>query len=443
MVIALTRLPNVRYITVTDYSVTVMSTAISQNGNSTKNLILKAAFSFYKETMTRDFSMNELAAKVGLSKPAIYRHFKNKEAVLEAMKISFFDSIAEKFNECDLSKKLSGEEHGKKIIEVLLAFFVQNPQFINYFIYQLTLTPDFLKTMRDEICNRGVSENLEFFNKSEKKIFYSAHDYFFGISILFFIKVREKHLKLGENVKDVSYFSSHLYDFLHAGFRGLSRPGEEFYPVEISKERLSELESLCRTKPEDFPPEDKIFKAIASVIRKYTVNGVTIERIAGELGMAKSSLYFYFENKNQMVYSLVKKEIEFLAVLCQENSLEAKNLSEFIYISMLIEINFFLNRSSLLTICGWLLQTSTEEPFDDKPENSGTNSVWDKVLESFSKRVDLGFEFKGEVLRFWLGILPVAITVLKWQNNFDDEKIVEAVKYIFGFVQNGISAEKK
>ena len=53
---------------------------------STKQLILEAAFSFYRRPWDQEFSMSQLAAKVGISKTAIYRHFKNREAVLEAMK---------------------------------------------------------------------------------------------------------------------------------------------------------------------------------------------------------------------------------------------------------------------------------------------------------------------------------------------------------------------
>lgn len=423
-----------------------MSAKISQSGTSTKNLILEAAFSFYENTMVKDFSMNELAEKVGLSKPAIYRHYKNKDAILEAMRQYFFDLIAEKITEFN-GKNFSDKEIGEKIIKSIVAFFVENPQLINYFIYQTTLDSKFLASMENEFRSRGFGEKFQIPRDSKNEVYYRAHDYFFGISILFFIKGREKTLKNSQNpkeIKDAKYFADHLYEFLTSGFRGFSKPGEIFYPVEISDERKAELEKICLVKPDYLPEEDKIFKAIASVIRKFTVNGVTIERIAGELGMAKSSLYFYFDNKNQMIYSLVHKEINFLSTLCNENSAEAKNLSEFIYIMMLTEINFFLLRSSLLSICGWLIQTSTENSLEeekdkDKPD---VNSRWEEKLGGFAEKIDLGFKMVPEAVKFWIGILPVAVTVLKTQDDFDDEKIIRTVKYIFGFVQNGIPVEK-
>lgn len=421
----------------------------SSDGKSTKNLILDAAFSFYEETMVKDFSMNELAEKVGLSKPAIYRHYKNKDAILDAMKQYFFDLIAEKLTEFDGNRKdLSDEKIGEKIIKSVVAFFVENPQLINYFIYQTTLNSKFLASMENEFFSRGIGKEFQVPRNSKSEVYYRAHDYYFGISILFFIKVREKTLRKSQNpkeIKDAQFFANHLYEFLVSGFRGLSKPDEVFYPVEISDERKAELEKICFVKPDYLPEEDKIFKAIASVIRKFTVNGVTIERIANELGMAKSSLYFYFDNKNQMIYSLVHKEVNFLSTLCIENSAEAKNLSEFIYIMMLTEINFFLIRSSLLSICGWLIQTSTENSLEeekdkDKPD---LNSRWEEKLGEFSQKIDLGFEMIPETMQFWIGILPVAVTVLKSQNEFDDEKIIKTVKYIFDFVQNGIPIEKK
>lgn len=392
--------------------------------------------------------MNELAEKVGLSKPAIYRHYKNKDAILAAMREYFFDLIAEKLTEFNKNKKDSAEnEVGEKIIKSIVAFFVENPQLINYFIYQTTLDSKFLYSMEDEFFSRGFGKEFQFPRNSKSEVYYRAHDYFFGISILFFIKVREKMLKKSPNpekIKGADYFANHLYEFLISGFKGLSKPDEVFYPTEISDERKAELEKICLVKPDYLPEEDKIFKAIASVIRKFTVNGVTIERIANELGMAKSSLYFYFDNKNQMIYSLVHKEINFLSTLCIENSAEAKNLSEFIYIMMLTEINFFLIRSSLLSICGWLIQTSTETSLEEEKgkEKPEWNSRWEKTLGDFAKRIDLGFELVPETMQFWIGILPVAVTVLKSQNDFDDEKIIKTVKYIFGFVQNGIPVEK-
>ena len=45
--------------------------AILSNPKNTKELILETSFSFYKTLTSREFSLNKLAEKVGISKPAI------------------------------------------------------------------------------------------------------------------------------------------------------------------------------------------------------------------------------------------------------------------------------------------------------------------------------------------------------------------------------------
>ena len=52
---------------------------------NTKEKILKAAFSFYREPIFREISLSEIAERVGITKAAIFKHFKNKDALKAAM----------------------------------------------------------------------------------------------------------------------------------------------------------------------------------------------------------------------------------------------------------------------------------------------------------------------------------------------------------------------
>ena len=46
--------------------------------------------------------------------------------------------------------------------------------------------------------------------------------------------------------------------------------------------------------------------ALASVVSEYGTAGITIERLAKKLRLAKSSLYSRYKSKNEMVESLIK-----------------------------------------------------------------------------------------------------------------------------------------
>lgn len=98
----------------------------------------------------------------------------------------------------------------------------------------------------------------------------------------------------------------------------------------------------------------------------------------------------------------------------------------------------------MLSICGWLLQTSNESEFvSSDDEEFEQNSKWSKALKDLAPRLGFGFKIVPDILRFWIGSLPVAATVLKFYANFNDEQIVQTVKYLFGFVENGVWEENK
>ncbi len=420
-----------------------MKDGFLQEKKSTKELILDAAFSFYTKPYIRDFSMSELAAKVGLSKPAIYRHFKNKADLQKEMQTYFFTLIAHTLKNAQENSEKA--DCGKEYLESLIVFFAENIQYINYFICEVIVEQDFFYLMDKELASCGVMKKMEDIIDLSDEVYSRARNSFVGISILFFIKARKDTIARKERVSSVEQFASSVVGFLGKGLRGFSKQGEPAWPSEISSGRFSELEKLCSIKNLDLPEENKIFRAISSVIRKFSTAGVTVERIAGELGMAKSSLYFYFENKNQMIFTLVKKEMSLLFMICQENLAEARNFSEMIYVALMTEINFFLDRSSMLSICGWLLQTSNREAFthSDDDENFEQNSRWAKYLKDVVSRLGFGFKIVPDILRFWIGSLPVAASSLKFYANFNEEQIVQTVKYLFGFVENGVLEEKK
>jgi AcrR family transcriptional regulator len=60
----------------------------------TKQDILKTAFRVWGRKVYLNTSLSDIAHELGVTKTALYRHFKNKQAILNAMYICFFDSFA-------------------------------------------------------------------------------------------------------------------------------------------------------------------------------------------------------------------------------------------------------------------------------------------------------------------------------------------------------------
>ena len=412
----------------------------SENSKPTKELILDAAFSFLEQPRYTSFSMNELAEKVGITKPAIYRHFKNKEAVLAAMEgrvfggmMPFLRALVPSQSSINRSSLISLVEH-----------LIENPTHINYLIAQMSSTPNYEEYMFNLLYESdvafvqegGKNGYLEHFN-SDMNLF-SRH-VFSGMSIFYFVKLIEK-LKCDGSVESFpKNYAEKIVDLMMNGLSGMTKEGDYLHPAAISEERKQELINLCKINEEVFPKENRIFTALANVIEKYKMTGVTVERIAAELNMAKSSLYEYFDNKNEMVKSLIFKELALLQTIVVENSTEAENFTEYAYILMLSEMEYFSHRPSIIPICGWLLMGGVDMPEDgENCEKENGRSPWEKRLPEKVNSPDLGFEYSPEIITGWIKCLPISFLVEAKGKDISKEKRMEGFMLTINYILNGI-----
>lgn len=411
----------------------------------TKELILDTAFSFLEDPRFSSFSMNELAAKVGISKPAIYRHFKNKEDLLEAMENRIVDDMLILLK--DISTK--DLEITKKSLAGLVQYFIENPSHVNYLISQMSQNVSYEERLFKKLndCKVsfacGDSNQVFYLDKFKSDMSLFAKHIFSGMSLFYFVKLHEKFRSEGKFGVESQGFSEKVVNLLINGLSGCTEEDSPVHPQEISSERREELVSLCKIPENSFPAENKIFKALASVIEKYKVGGVTVERIADELGMAKSSLYEYFDNKNHMIKTLVNKEISLLQTIANENTAEAKNFTEYMMIQMYSELEFFKHRPEIIPICGWLLM-GADNSFDaasgKNPEdcNDEVYSVWEKRLPERITSPDLGCPYSPKVLITWAGVLPVAFLVEAKGKDLTEEKFMEGFSFMINYIFNGI-----
>jgi AcrR family transcriptional regulator len=156
---------------------------------------------------------------------------------------------------------------------------------------------------------------------------------------------------------------------------------------------MNELTSLAKIDTSTLPEEDKIFNAIAKVTQEFGFPGVTLERVAQKLGLAKSSLYTYFSNKKDMIKDLALKEMSTLINIIHEKVLLGKDFSEQIFLHLQSEFNYFKKRNSLISVFGWL---SIQGAFNKEKAL--------KIIHLHSKE-----KYKNKYDHRWLSVLVVAV----------------------------------
>lgn len=414
--------------------------AKDENTRSTKELILDTAFSFLEKPVFSSFSMNELAAKVGISKPAIYRHFKNKDAVLEAMENRLIDNMAFFLKDVGSQDEISS----RKSLVNFVDYFVANPAHINYFIAQMSSIPNYEEHLFEKLYERNVSfvkkGGSNYLQNFRNDMPVLSRHVFCGMTIFYFVSFQKDCLNLGKIRKCPENFGQKVVNIMLSGLAGTAGENEAFHPEFISEERKKEIFELCKIPDETFPEENRIFTALANVIDKYKFPGVTVERIAAELNMAKSSLYEYFDNKNEMIKCLINKELQLLQTIIIENSVEAKNFTEYVYVLVASEMEYFSHRPSIIPICGWLLMGG-EEFSEQKRENcqsEGEASPWEKRLPDRVIMPDMGFPYPSDVITGWIRCLPVAFLVEAKGKNLSEKKCMEGFMLMIDYILNGI-----
>jgi AcrR family transcriptional regulator len=98
---------------------------------ATKDEILSTALELFAQKGYENTSLEEIALKIGLTKPAIYYHFKNKRSLYNEIFIM-------KFSNLSFQTKNTLEESFKEYIFKLGDFFIKNPNIAKLFAKELT-----------------------------------------------------------------------------------------------------------------------------------------------------------------------------------------------------------------------------------------------------------------------------------------------------------------
>ncbi len=400
---------------------------------NTKERILDAAFSFYSKPVFREISLSQIAEKVGITKAAIFKHFKNKDALKQAMQDKMYGDIAEVL--CEMQQKYL-DLKDQEALPLVIQFIAEHIEYLNYMIVSLEeLTEDNLflllkkygVTLLDTIYNEdGKIKSLSGYFKS---IYASS-------TMLIFILIRQNIIsgKLcteGIKITDTQDFSKKLSLLIEHGINGKD--------ANIRMIRLTEIDGICNKSMENLKEIDRILLALARVISAEGITGITVDKVAKELGMAKSSLYTWFSNKNEMIKTLVKDEMKQMYSIMAKNMKEMNTSGERLYVMLQTVLSYLMLRPELLDICRWI-QMSDDMQF----ENDKDMSEFFAFQESFFNLIDLGFTGNSEKLSMisagWFFSLPVLLLLHGRSHNFELPILQAAMKDMYFMVQFGIAS---
>ena len=322
--------------------------------------IIDTALSEWGQTRFNKTSLSALAGRLGITKPALYRYFCSKEELIESVETRVVDAYLQLGRTfLEKSKGASLRETLRSYIDIHFRFFGEHPDYFYFFILNSLRKPFLesrgLQPLYEEKCrvfDQLLGSSRSGWSREEigKLIRFI---YTTGIYLLHHILQTEG--ETGDVLHHISAARSlspqqrdELVDatcqVCLEGFAGTNFNDE--IPFE-------ELEEHCRVLPDEMPEKNRIFEAISELVAEYGLAEASLDKIAKKACLSKSSLYFYFKNKDDMLGSMFKQERTRLIEIILERMEGYASFEEKLYCRILVSGSYLANRMSLMTTAMW------------------------------------------------------------------------------------------
>ena len=308
-----------------------------------KTEIIQAAFKQWQHKMFSNTSLTPVADELKVTKSAIYRHFKGKSSLVSAMETFFREqyskaspSIMQNLPGKDLSGGLREYSKG------LTGFLSSHPGYIRYYTSQL-FHRDTVESLPFRTTFLHEAETLlRRFHKSgaDEKTALLCVRYFYTHLLGWSLTL----LKNGKAEAEIPAFTPVIVTSFLEGFCSEGEPIPDFQAAE---------EQIV-VQSSDLPKDSKIIGSLLKVVAEEGLENATLSRIAEAAGYSKSTLYSFFKNKNEMLFSLFSDHSAAFNQLYLKHCSGGLLFSERIYRLIVLLYRYLIRNRSFLVTLHWM-----------------------------------------------------------------------------------------
>lgn len=401
---------------------------------NTREIIISSAFSFYSKPVIKNVSLSAIASKAGITKPAIYRHFKNRQELDDVMVDRVFGDLYSILSKIHPEKECNVSSFVEDILILLLTHK-------EYFFYLISTQVDFAL---DKVLLRFKKMGLSFFDKvfatdgSVTDMERYKNAIYLGGNIMFFDVVRNRiteKMNISDSYSDVVSYASKINAFFKKGL------GQDTGTLSVS--RMATLDDICRANMEFVKPINKVFVSISDIVKEKGFKGITVESVAHGIGLAKSSIYDRYENKTQMIGSLIQEEFEDLYMGIEKNISHAETNAERGYVLMETALLYYMKKPEVLTVCQWFQVHSVNEIVHDQKYEEQIFCRYFENIELYDKFPNLGLPIEDKrIITSWFMMIPVILFMHARNQKISPEVVQAMLKDILIMMETGVENRK-
>ncbi|MDR3303244.1 MAG: TetR/AcrR family transcriptional regulator [Treponema sp.] len=335
----------------------------------TKTDIIRAAFRVWGRRLYQSTSLTELAQELQVTKPALYRHFKHKKALEQAMFDTFFDECAT-FLKPHYDKALASEDKREALFIMLrgnVDYFGHNPDMFLFSLIQVyggykrgEIPPNRFRSLgidmealklcfdRDETTYPSVLQLV-----LATSTFWVARFHKDGLHGDECSSARLTYSTLSSGA-DKDALLGQLALFIEEKVaHGLGFDRERVEPLDYAR-----LETLAQsgviTRLGDATVAERLLKAVASAVAEVGPWNVSMEMVARRAGLSKSGLYAHFKNRQDMLTRLFLTEFDRIVEYAEAAMRSSDVPVEKLYLAIASIADYLRSNSEILITLDWL-----------------------------------------------------------------------------------------
>ncbi|MDR0877209.1 MAG: TetR/AcrR family transcriptional regulator [Treponema sp.] len=325
----------------------------------TRTDIIQAAFKVWGRELYKTTSLSDIARELKVSKPALYRHFKNKQELLDAMYGYYFDQytgfVKEGFEKAIQTPDIM--ESMLILIRTLSEYYARHTDAFVFSLIRVYGSQDH-GAMMEQLLSRGIDmRKLKRFEKYAAE--YPSAIQLIVISMTFW----NSHFcrfgkKAGEDPTEeaIQEVISSIEEKISAGL-GLNKE-------QVEKLDFGRLEELVKSRKIEEADNGDLLKGVIAAVAEAGPWCVSMEMVARRSGLSKSSLYSHFKNKKDMIRQLFLTEFERIANHAKVGALLSAAPEEQFYLAIFSIADYLRSRPEILIAMDWL---RTRKPEMGKP----------------------------------------------------------------------------
>jgi AcrR family transcriptional regulator len=387
----------------------------------TKTDIIKAAFRVFGRELYQKTSLTQVASELGVTKPALYRHFKHKQELLDAMYVYFFDEYAAALKAgYDLALQTESRNECYLIVaRSLMRYYCLNG---DAFVFSLihVYGNHQMNTQGEELARRGVDTQLLFLKFEKDTVYPSLIQLIVGTITFWVAHFHLRGVKCGEKFPAeqpaLGQFPTReaLVEQEIALMEQRLAVGLAFDAKKAALSFEALEERLAGSLPED-SEDDRLLRAVVGTVAEAGPWNASMDMVARRSGLSKSGLYAHFESKEEMVAQLFITEMDRITAYIEASRENSSLAEERLYLIIIAAANYLRSRPEFLVVMDWLRLRQPKMGSHTLPRLSrmfsGIDLECSKGMEAFHEEAGVPGE-QTEQVAHWIFFL--IINVLMW-----------------------------